>query len=69
MSDVFARTIPDTQRVSGLGRTTIYEAIGAGKLIAVKAGNRTLVTEESLKDFLKSLPRADIRVGQKRVAA
>jgi hypothetical protein len=69
MSDVFARTIPDTQRVSGLGRTTIYKAIGAGKLVAVKAGNRTLVTDESLRSFLASLPKADIRTGQAKKAA
>ena len=35
-------------QVSGLGRTTIYEAIGTGKLEARKAGNRTLIVADSL---------------------
>src|SRR4051812_49324760 len=38
-----ALTIANATKVSGLGRSTLYEAIGAGKLEARKAGNRTLI--------------------------
>lgn len=53
-------TIPDAQKLTGLGRTSIYEAIASGKLDARKAGKRTLITAKSLKIFLANLPRADI---------
>ena len=52
-----AVTITGAARISALGRTTIYEAIGDGRLTAVKAGQRTLVLMDSLRDFLASLPR------------
>jgi excisionase family DNA binding protein len=67
MSEVLAHTIADATKVSGLGRTTLYEAIGAGKIEARKAGGRTLIPAESLRAFLNSLPAADIRTGQPKV--
>ena len=42
--------------ISGCGRTKIYELIAAGLLDARKLGRRTLVTDESLRGFLASLP-------------
>jgi hypothetical protein len=64
-TEVLAHTIADATKISGLGRTTIYEAIGAGKLEARKAGGRTLVMADSLRSFLANLPAADIRTGRK----
>jgi excisionase family DNA binding protein len=64
MTEVLAHTIADATRVSGLGRTTIYEAIGTGKLEAVKAGNRTLIVAASLRSFIASLPAANITTGR-----
>ena len=69
MTEVLAHTIPSAEKVSGLGRTSLYELIGAGKLDARKAGGRTLITAESLRAYIASLPRADIRTGQRRAAA
>jgi excisionase family DNA binding protein len=69
MTEVLAYTIADSAKVSGLGRTTIYEAIGAGKLEARKAGNRTLVVADSLRSFVANLPAADIRAGRKVTTA
>jgi excisionase family DNA binding protein len=66
---VLAHTIADATKISGLGRTSIYELIGAGKIEARKAGNRTLIPAESLRAFLNSLPAADIRTGQNKAAA
>ena len=68
MYEVLAHTISDATKVSGLGRTTLYEAIGAGKIEARKAGNRTLIPAESLRAFLANLPVADIRTGRKVAA-
>jgi excisionase family DNA binding protein len=68
MTEVLAHTIAEATKVSGLGRTTLYEAIGAGKLEARKAGNRTLIVAASLRAFIGSLPAADIRTGRKAAA-
>lgn len=44
--------------VSGIGRTTLYAEIKAGRLKARKIGKRTLITAEAAKAFLDSLPEA-----------
>jgi excisionase family DNA binding protein len=67
MLEVLAHTIADATKISGIGRTTLYEAIGAGKIEARKAGNRTLIPAESLRAFVAGLPKADIRTGQNKV--
>ena len=43
-------------KLSGLGRTAIYEEIGTGRLRAVKRGRRTLILAEDLKIWIGSLP-------------
>jgi excisionase family DNA binding protein len=53
-----ALSIAEVSTVSGLGRTKIYEAIGAGSLRARKCGKRTLILPEDLREFLTSLPQA-----------
>ena len=71
MSDTFALafTILDAAKASGLGRTTLYELIGAGKIEARKSGNRTLIPADSLRSYIASLPPADIRTGQRKAVA
>jgi excisionase family DNA binding protein len=69
MTEVIAHTIADAAKVSGLGRTSLYELIGAGRIEARKAGNRTLIPADSLRAYLASLPRADIRTGQRKADA
>jgi excisionase family DNA binding protein len=44
--------------LGGIGRTTVYGLIAAGKLEAVKLGSRTLITAASIDALLASLPRA-----------
>lgn len=44
--------------------TKMYQLIGAGILDARKAGRRTLITGESLQQYVDSLPKADIRTGR-----
>jgi excisionase family DNA binding protein len=42
----------EAARISGLGRTTLYAAIGSGALRSLKVGKRRLITIEALKDWL-----------------
>lgn len=63
--DAIAFTILDAAKVSGLGRSTIYELIAAGKLEARKSGARTLILADSLRRYVASLPKANIRTGRR----
>lgn len=49
MHDVLNYTITDAVKVSGLGRTRLYELPGSGKIAAVKCGTRTPVKADSLR--------------------
>ena len=49
-------------RIGGFGHTRAYELIAAGKLVALKAGSRTLITHESLAAYIASLP--PLKLGQ-----
>jgi excisionase family DNA binding protein len=42
----------EAARMVGVGRTTIYEAIGVGALKSVKIGKRRLITIEALRAWL-----------------
>lgn len=58
---VFAVSVNEAVRVSGVGRTSIYEAIGDGRVEAVKCGAKTLILMDSLRAFIASLPRIHVR--------
>jgi excisionase family DNA binding protein len=47
--------IPEAARLLGIGRSTAYELLGAGKLKSVKIGSRRLVTVASVRAFADSL--------------
>jgi len=53
-----ASDIDEACEASGHGRTKLYEAIAEGKLKARKAGTRTLILSDDLKDYLQHLPLA-----------
>ena len=55
MSEPLAYRIPDAVRATGIPRTALYEAIGAGRLKARKDGNRTLILRRDLEAFLEGL--------------
>ncbi len=57
-------SIEESCQAAGIGRTKIYEAIGSGKLIAKKAGRRTIILPKHLADFMESLPVADFASGR-----
>ena len=61
-------TIPDWQRISGMRRTSTYEALGRGDLRSIKLGTRVLIDVEAGLARLASLPPAEIHTGQPRAA-
>ena len=51
-----ARTIGEFVEWAGISRTATFAAIKDGRLVARKAGRRTLITHEDGEKFLRSLP-------------
>jgi hypothetical protein len=51
-----AYSIDAVVEISGLGRTSVYEEIKAGRLVARKCGRRTLVIDGDLQRWLEALP-------------
>ncbi|HSP45790.1 MAG TPA: helix-turn-helix domain-containing protein [Chthoniobacterales bacterium] len=51
-----AYSIYDVTKLTGVGRSFVYEQIKAGRLVVKKAGRRTLVFDTDLKAWLASLP-------------
>ena len=49
---VLAVAPAEAARLAGVGRTTIYAALGAGALKSVKIGKRRLITIEALRAWL-----------------
>jgi hypothetical protein len=55
-----AWTIPELCQRYRWTRTYVYEQAALGRLKAIKAGRRTLITDESSEAHFHSLPRATI---------
>jgi excisionase family DNA binding protein len=51
-----AYSIEEAGEAAGVGRSYVFEEIRAGRLIARKAGRRTLIAAEDLMAWLKNLP-------------
>ena len=51
--DAFAFTFADAIRMSGIGRTKLYELGRAGQLRLVKVAGRTLIEGDSLRELLR----------------
>lgn len=56
MQQRIAVTIPDAVKVTGMSRTSIYEALKRGDITARKAGRRTLISFADLEAYLANLP-------------
>jgi hypothetical protein len=58
MNDItpYAVSIADAVKIVGLGRTSLYAAIAAGKIKTRKSGRRTLVETSALRQFIEGLP-------------
>ncbi len=66
MSQLFkhAYSISEVVQSTGICRTTIYEEIKSGKLVAKKCGARTIITESDLQAWLDALPSTEIIGGK-----
>jgi excisionase family DNA binding protein len=53
---ILACSIENAAKISGIGKTKLYELIGDNKIVARKFGRRTLVSYESLQSWMNSLP-------------
>ena len=47
--------IPDAAEVLGIGRSTLYELIAEKKIAAIKIGRRTLIAQDELERYVRSL--------------
>jgi excisionase family DNA binding protein len=56
-----AYSVAEVTRLTGAGRTSIFEAIRTGQLTAVKFGRRTLIRRTDLESFMQELPPAPTR--------
>lgn len=53
-------TIPVATELSGISRSALYRAAGNGQIIMRKLGKSVLVDMASVRDFLNTLPIAQI---------
>ncbi|SFJ28266.1 helix-turn-helix transcriptional regulator [Aerobium aerolatum] len=54
----FSLNVKQAVAASGLTRSHLYEAMKAGKLTVRKAGRRTIILAEDLRQYIESLPTA-----------
>lgn len=57
--------VPDASRMTGLGRSTIYELIASGDIEAAKVGRATVIMVESIRRFLVANRKAPRSPGSK----
>jgi excisionase family DNA binding protein len=62
MQDISALSIAQTARLLGIGRSTLYCIIKAGRLPVRKLGKRTLIMREDLDHFVATLPRTSTQL-------
>jgi hypothetical protein len=67
MSDRLAYTVNAAMAALGIGRTRLYEIMP--DLDVRRLGGRTLITAESLRAYLDSLPKAEMRPSPRRNGA
>ena len=44
--------VPEAAEMLSIGRSTLYQLIGSGRIATIKAGRTTLVPVESIKKFI-----------------
>jgi excisionase family DNA binding protein len=54
-------SVPETLALLKIGRTLFYKEVAAGRIKAVKSGQRTLVPAQSIKDWIESLPALPVK--------
>lgn len=53
-----AVSITEAARMIGIGRTSLYAAIAAGRLKTRKSGRRTIVEVQVIREFVQTLPES-----------
>jgi len=61
MTELIAVTITQAVQLSGIGRSSIYQAISRGELPIRKWGRRSVILVDDLRRWLESLPEAELR--------
>lgn len=56
----YAHPVPDAADILGIKTSKLYELIAAHQIRAKKIGSRTVVLDESLREFLASQPDAHV---------
>jgi excisionase family DNA binding protein len=64
-----AYTIDEACAVARAGKTSLYEAINAGALRAVKRGRKTLVLVADLQEWIERLPAIERKAARHKVRA
>lgn len=59
----YYKVYPETTGAIRSGRTKVYALLAQKKLVAVKSGRTTLITGDSILDYLENLPRPEFRTG------
>jgi hypothetical protein len=59
-------SVPQTSQVIGRCTATVYELLGSGQLDGKKSDGRTLITMESIKRYVASLPSVQVAPRPKR---
>jgi|GEM_PF-2887600 len=52
-----AYTVDEACRAARIGRTRLYEEIGAGRLVVSRVGRKTLIPAHRLREWLDSCER------------
>jgi len=50
----------EASKLVSLGRTTIFQEIKAGRLRARKAGKKTIILDDDLREYARNLPKREI---------
>jgi excisionase family DNA binding protein len=58
-----AVSVPETCRITGLGRSTIYQMIGDGRLPSIKVGKRRLVRTSTARRLIADREMVGINCG------
>jgi excisionase family DNA binding protein len=61
----YAHPIPDACELLGIKTSKLYEEIARGRIRAKKIGTRTVILDESLREYLAAQPEARITYTRK----
>jgi excisionase family DNA binding protein len=61
LAEPFAISISEAARLSGIGRSSLYQAIRRGELSIRKSGRRSLIITSDLQRWLSDLPTNEAR--------